>query len=257
MPRVEANVTSWGVDKFKLSIPFKQHFMRRLREVKAAHVVGPNFSAGDCVAFALYRSGREFGIDEQRPNHGHLRPRNGSRLGWSRLKLADSERVLRIELVVPESSDELRPSRGGHFSKQAELTMDVKFNPDSTGTPKITIQIQGEPVRLFWGVMDDSIEIQNFGAASPKVVKTWRSLLKWLSLLTGHERPTAGQPTDTIFEHAALWHHLRGLSIRKVAEKLCPLNHKHDSKCVERFRKGIERFWKKQRQAALALPRLR
>jgi hypothetical protein len=115
------------------------------------------------------------------------------------------------------------------------LRITTSMDTNVVELPCFTIVIDGEPVGILnnpaGGAKDSSAERD----ARAEAKKFWRMLSKCISVRLGIEREKRGKPGNDMGKSAAFFHDHCGDSWAKVAQRLCPNKHQHNSRCRENF----------------------
>jgi len=145
----------------------------------------------------------------------------------------------------------LRRSNGGTWKPgwdpdghSVRITPD--YDTDRTKLPKLTIEIQGEPICLLIKASQDQS-----GADFEEAERLWERLLHWLSVSVGLHQATGGRPPLRQGERAAyLKDHLGLPSWDRVARRLCQEHPdgQHTNKCGDNFRKQAGQYWERLRK---------
>ena len=113
--------------------------------------------------------------------------------------------------------------------------------------PKITIELEGEAV----GYLLSSCVQEVIDPQKKEAEELWEDLLNILKIWTGVKKGKEGKPpTNRDIKFQAAWlHYEKGLTWRKVADKLCPdKSHNHMKSeykdCLDKFRKPAEKYFK-------------
>ena len=118
------------------------------------------------------------------------------------------------------------------------------YNTDIRKLPKLTVEIEGEPVALLMHLSAQSASTRTRVDGEP-AEKLWKALMHWLAVCVGLDQAAGGRPRSNQGRKAAFYHDHLGKSWSQVARIVCPLRHAHTKSCSENFRKQAEQFWKR------------
>ena len=244
--RLDDVLTEKDSNRYELQASFFSFFMDVLCLEVDLHYDLPYINAGDFPAYALFDAGQLFErvtfteeeVDvEESANYlwPHARPISEA---WARLG----------NVNVPMN-------RSYNFS-DPRMMMGLRWERDRQALPKLTIEIKGEPVCLLMKAKQPLQSPVERLAAHKEAKVIWKSLLKKLSLWAEITQVGRGRRGKGLGHRAAFLHDHKKLTWKKVAEKLCPIRHKHNWNCTQNFRAQARQFWDRLQRKLHRLPPL-
>ena len=255
---VEGEVEGLGTNRYKLSPRFHELFSNMHSEVIFEWVGGPTWSPADFEAWALCEAAQVYGKRraDVPPSTENLelwprtRPISDA---WTRFGSPPPGILTGRLLEDPGPGQELKPLQPGPL-KHPRIRIDIKGGFDKSALPKMEIELQGEPVCILLSVMAQSVSRRDRNTARKEARRVWRGLLKTLSVLLRVAEAKGGRPLEGLMNRAAYLREFYGLTWRLIAERLCEEKHVHTEKCKERFRRGVDQYWKRVRRQARTMP---
>jgi hypothetical protein len=166
---------------------------------------------------------------------------------WKRLGASP---VPDLEAITLQESEKGKwESRRNPNNERPLIQVAPFYNSDKKELPKLTIEIEGEPVCLLMKAFGRQQNPSENDVDSQDAAKLWAALLHWSSVSIGLSRAEGGRPKLDQGRRAAFMHDHLGLSWSKVSHKLCRLRHRHGAACRENFRKQAEQYWKRLRRS--------
>lgn len=253
-PRVHSELKREGESQYKLSHPFFRFFLKHLREKVAGHYGKSEMGPTDVIALALYEAGCLYG---QTPMPAHPSPFQPWPEGrpvseaWKGLGDLPIPGDFLIVYEYPGPGHELRVPRPGQF-QHPRIAVRVSYSMDKEKLPKLTIEIEGEPVCLLMKAAYELNDLEQRRAVRKEVDRILTSLLRRLFVKA---LPKGGRPPEhRAGRKAAFLHYHRGLAWPDVAEQLCKQNHAHTKACSKNFQTQATQFWQAVRQGARRYP---
>ncbi len=253
-PRVQSEAKRKDESRYQLSGPLFRLFLKHLRKKAAGHYHRAEMSAGDIIALALYEAGclyKQPPMPDPKPSQlwPDTRPISEA---WQRLG----------NLRIPGGSfftyedpggSELQVPRSVRF-QYPRIGMNLTWGMERKDLPKLTIEIEGEPVCLLMKARYELGDAGERRAVRKEAKRIWVSLSKKLLVAAGAMHPSEGKPPGHRGKRAAFLHDHCRLSWRDVAKQLCERKHEHSGACSINFRKQAEQFWKKLGRLSLNSP---
>ena len=164
---------------------------------------------------------------------------------------------MKVVLEDPGQSSKLRLLRPGQ-SSYPRIGLSLTYHEDPQQLPKITIEIEGEPVSVLMKAHYDLKDPKERSRVRSDAKRIWSSLFDWIAPW----QAKAGRPREDRGKEAARLHYHQGLTWPQVADRLCsqkslhqrPNREGHMRLCRENFRKQSEQFFRKITQHIKTLP---
>lgn len=251
-PRLQPVLKTKGDDRYQLAAGFFPFYIEVLQQLIGLHYGLPYMNPGDFPAYALYHAGRHFRIATLVPMDDRTigqefelwPPTRPVSEAWERFGKSGFPINREGYFAVPPCDAEaLRVGEPG----KGRLALRLRFSHNRQALPKVTVEIEGEPVCVLMKGMQ-SLNPRERRAVRDEAKKIWRLMVKKLSSWAGISQAGPGHPAENLGGHAAFLHDHRGLTWLQVAENLCPLRHKHES-CKLNFRIQAIQFYQHLRKA--------
>lgn len=257
-PRLRPVLEEKAEAKFELERKFFRFYMKLLRELVARNYARSEMKGADFLARALYRAGCLYAREQQPldPSPFLLWPDTRPITdAWRRLGESGVPGGRQVVLEDPGPGQKLRLPRRGEFGFP-RIRLSLIFTQDREKLPKLTIEIEGEPVCILMKggyLLRDPEERRAVRKDSKRI---WEGVTPWLLADLGIGQLKRGKPAGHLGPEAAYLHDHHGLSWTQIAEKVCPKKHTHDWNCKENLRTQARQFWTNQRRSAATLPLL-
>jgi hypothetical protein len=201
--------------RYELKKRFFDFYMNCLWNVYNLHYGMPYMEPADFPAEALYRAGMMYGVVR-------LAPADPAGIDimselWPKTR-PTSEAWIRL-------GDLTTPMGRGRAFENPPLYLHLKCNRDRTTLPKLTIDIEGEPVAVLMRAMHRIEDVTERRAARKEAKKIWDVLLTQLSLWAGIAQPSRGKPRENLGRRVAFEVDYRGFTLPQVEGRLCPRKH--------------------------------
>jgi hypothetical protein len=269
-PLVSAWVEEQRPSRYELHPPLLKSLSRHLRAVQNGRP-SPAVKGVNVVAEALCGAAFDLGhIGEVTPGHFKdgtpwpaLHPEADELLeffgvqfqgkaiseSWKRLGTSP---VPNLEAITLQESERGKwEPRHDPNNERPLIRLEAFYNGDKKNLPKLTIEIEGEPVCLLMKEYGRHQKPTDNDKDSLAAAKLWTALVHWSSVSVGLSHATGGRPKLDQGRRAAFLHDHLGLSWSQVANELCRMNHGHNMACRENFRKQAEQYWQRLRENIL------
>ncbi|OFV99324.1 MAG: hypothetical protein A3F68_06855 [Acidobacteria bacterium RIFCSPLOWO2_12_FULL_54_10] len=281
LPHIQALIRKRGPNRYELANDqffgfFFNHLQGRIARYKARppETIVMKMNSAELIAEALYNAAQLFGkpLIEVPKDWDSLWPKDRPMSeAWERLGVPESMTIpggaaqiwtprsmgMRARLEDPGQSSELRLLRPGQ-SSYPRIGLSLTYHKDPQELPKITIEIEGEPVCVLMKAHYNLKDSKERSRVRSDAKRVWSSLFRWITPW----QAKAGRPREDRGKEAAQLHYHQGLTWTQVADRLCPQkslhlrpnrqNHIH--RCKENFRKQAEQFFRKITQHIKTLP---
>ena len=259
-PRLEPVVKELGGERYELANGFFQFFMESLCNImKSPKPNRIDGTGADLIVTALHYAAMHYGLTSKRPTLGPVllwpdgRPKSEAWRGCGEPRALVTHEVV---LEDPGLDREVREPISPDY-EFPRICLRLRVNGNRSELPKLTIELEGERTCVLMKGMYYSCDPYDQRNRRNEAKRIWDALLKELRVLVGIGQSYEGRPDDLRPDVAAYLKYFRGLSWSEVAKQHCPKKHTHDSKCMENIRKTVAYFFKRLKQDALSLPRVR
>ena len=268
------DVKKEGKNEYALSPAFFGVFLSMLSSVLDSRVSWPSMNAADLIAnalcFAAYEMedaySAEFVPSDELLVWSGERPISDA---WE--QLGDLPIPWPEHIVLEQWEDQWGPARapepvtdsmvlGEREHQQRPLQAEVLRNRVAISfaydrrkekLPNLTVKIKGAAVCLLMKASSQHPGAPDQRDSNVEAAQRLLSTIsKQLSSFVGVGRLQPGRPRTGLGWQAAFLREHYGFSWPKVARKLCPKNHKHDSSCAGNYRKQAEQYWNTLRKKA-------
>lgn len=130
------------------------------------------------------------------------------------------------------------------------LKIEPYFNDNRKELPKLTIEIEGQPL---CALMKAQHTVRKNQPNRDVAKELWDEIARRLCISLGFRQARRGRPkTDMGFQAAFLHYHL-GWNWPKIARELCPTNHTHTNMCEDNYYVHSKKYFTRLRKAVSAM----